>query len=147
MNRHWDRERERRREPRTEGAGMRARMRPGYRLSIIDLSVGGVLVEAARPLRPGSHVDLQLESDARQGVVAARVVRCVVASIHAESGITYHAALSFIETCDWVREALTPGGYGVPGQGSGALALDPVEGDGLPAPGVARPAASARRQK
>ena len=113
---------------------MRARLRPGYRLSIIDLSGAGALVEAARPLRPGSHVDVQFECDERHGQVSARVVRCAVASIDGEA-ITYRAALSFIETCDWVREVLTPAGYGMPGSGPGAIRREPASGDQLPVSG------------
>jgi hypothetical protein len=113
MNRDWDLDR--RREERVAAIGLRARVRPGYRLVIVDLSCTGALVEAGRPLRPGSHVELHLETDARGGMVAARVVRCAVAAIDAESGVTYRAALSFSESCDWVREALTPAGYGIPG--------------------------------
>jgi hypothetical protein len=123
---------ERRREDRVTGAAMRARMRPGHRLVVIDLSARGALVEAARPLRPGSHVDVQLETDARRGMVAARVVRCAVAAIDAESGVTYRAGLSFNDTCDWVREALTPAGHAIHG-GTAGIALQPArEGDLLP---------------
>ena len=121
MNRHRDRDPERRREKRLAGTGLRARVRPGYRLIIIDLSGSGALVEARRPLRPGSYVDLHLESAARGGMVAARVVRCAVAAIDSESGVTYRAALCFNESCDWVREALTPAGSGIPSDAIPAL--------------------------
>ncbi len=132
MNRHRDRDRDRRREERVTAPGMRARARPGYRLIIIDLSSCGALVEAGRPLRPGSHVDVHLETDARRGTVGARVVRCAVIAIDSQSGVTYRAALSFNETCDWVREALTPTEYGVPGHATGASAMAPGSGDPLP---------------
>ncbi|HEX9365171.1 MAG TPA: PilZ domain-containing protein [Vicinamibacterales bacterium] len=115
MNRSRDRAHERRREERVTGAGMRARVRPGNRLIVIDLSARGALVEAGRPLRPGSSVDVLLETEAQRGTVAARVVRCAVAAIDADNGVTYRAALCFNESCDWVREAVTPAGYGVPG--------------------------------
>lgn len=147
MSRDEDCDRDRRRESRTRGAGMRARMRPGYQLSVIDLSVNGALVEAARPLRPGSHVDVQLETDARGAVVSARVTRCVVSAIHAERGITYRAALSFIDTCDWVREARTPEGYPVLDQVSSAPAREAGDGHALPAPGVERQTLSAKSRK
>jgi len=114
MTRHRTRELERRRDDRVSGRGLRARVRPGYRLIIIDLSCSGALVEAGRPLRPGSYVDLHMESEARAAMVAARVVRCAVAAIDSEIGVTYRAALCFSESCDWVREALPPGGHGIP---------------------------------
>jgi hypothetical protein len=134
MNRHRD---DRRGEDRVTGGDLRARMRPGYRLIVIDLSPRGALVEAGRPLRPGSFVEVQLETEARRGMVAARVVRCAVAAIDAESGVTYRAGLSFNDACDWVREALTPEGHavhaGAPGDSSSAAGggdrLPPARGE------------------
>jgi len=108
-------------------------MRPGHRLVVIDLSTRGALVEGGRPLRPGSSVDLQVETDARRGSIAAKVVRCAVAAIDSQSGVTYRAALSFNDACDWVGEALTPAGYAVPGRDGAGLTASPVAGDGLPA--------------
>jgi hypothetical protein len=88
------------------GGRLCARVRPGHRLVVIDLSPRGALVEAHRPLRPGSRVDVHLECDARRGLVAARVLRCSVAAIDAEAGVTYRAALAFNEICDWIRDVL-----------------------------------------
>ena len=132
MSRHRDRDCERRREPRAEGASIRARVRTGHRLTVIDVSPGGALVEAGRALHPGSHVNLYLETDAERRTVPARVVRCAVAAIDAEAGVLYRAALSFIETCEWVREALTPIGYGIHAALVGAAPPADAEGDGLP---------------
>lgn len=123
---------DRRREDRVTGGALRARMRPGHRLIVIDLSARGALVEGGRPLRPGSHVDVLLETDARRTTVAARVVRCAVAAIDAESGVTYRAGLSFNEACDWVREALTPAGHALHGDAAGSSAMPAGEGELLP---------------
>jgi len=123
---------ERRRDERVSGRGLRARVRPGYRLLIIDLSCSGALVEAGRPLRPGSYVDLHLESEARAAMVAARVVRCAVAAIDSEIGVTYRAALCFNESCDWVREALPPGGHGIPPEPADEGAGSTAGGDRIP---------------
>jgi len=130
MSRHRDADR--RREHRVTGAAMHARLRPGYRLIVIDLSACGALVEGGRPLRPGSHVDVQLETDARRGMIAARVVRCVVAAIDSESGVTYRAGLSFNAACDWIREALTLGVHTVPDDVAGVARPAPSAGDRLP---------------
>jgi hypothetical protein len=92
---------------------MRARVRAGHRLTVIDMSPGGALVEVERALRPGSRVDVHLETDELHGTVSARVVRCAVVAIDSHAGITYRAALAFIETCDLVREALTHSGCAV----------------------------------
>ncbi|HXT30191.1 MAG TPA: hypothetical protein VN716_12945 [Vicinamibacterales bacterium] len=105
--------RERRKEPRSAGGGMRARARPGHRLVVIDVSPRGALVEAMRPLRPGSHLEVQLESSVRSTMLRARVLRCAVAALDA-SGVTYRAALAFSESCDWLREATTPTGNALP---------------------------------
>ena len=105
---------DRRREGRVPGQGVRARVRPGHRLQVVDVSSRGALVEGQRPLRPGSRVEVHLESDTRGSTVAASVTRCLVSAIDPEGGVTYRAALSFTDSCDWVREAATRTGYGVP---------------------------------
>jgi hypothetical protein len=92
---------------------MRARARPGHRLVVIDVSCRGALVEAGRPLRPGSHLEVQLETDTRTTMLRARVVRCIVAALDA-SGVTYRAALAFSDSCDWLREVSTHRGNAVP---------------------------------
>jgi hypothetical protein len=95
------------------GRGVRARVRFGHRLVVVDVSARGALVEGQCPLRPGSRVEVQLESEARGPMVAARVTRCLVSAIDPECGVTYRAALAFADSCDWVREAATRPGYGV----------------------------------
>ena len=115
------------------GRGVRARVRLGHRLVILDMSPRGALVEGQHPLRPGSRIEVHLESDARRDMVAARVTRCGVIAIDPESGVTYRAALSFNESCEWVREAATHRGYGLPaGDGAGPSG----NGDELPVVGM-----------
>ena len=98
---------DRRREARVRTSLVRARVRPGHRVVVVDVSCTGALVEAGCQLRPGSHVDVHLENDHRRQVVGADVMRCSVATIDPSSGITYRAALSFTERCEWVRETAT----------------------------------------
>jgi hypothetical protein len=98
---------------------------------VIDLSACGVLVEAVRPLRPGANVDVQLETDAHRGSIAALVVRCAVAAIDSES-ITYRAALSFTESCEWVREGLTQAGHELPWQAGDGSPIPAGSGNLLP---------------
>ena len=143
MNHHRERDSERRREPRAGGAGMQARVRPGHRVTVIDLSARGALIEAARALRPDSNVDVYLEADTQRRTVSARVVRCAVAAIDPEAGVTYRAALSFIQSCEWVREALAKAGYWVHGPRAGSAA----NGDGLPATRDETPGAPRKRPK
>lgn len=111
---------------------MRARVRPGHRLTLIDVSPGGALVEVERALRPGARVDVHLETDAQRWTVSARVVRCAVAAIDAEAGITYRAALAFIDSCEWMREALTPAGYLMRAPMAGAAVSTTADGEALP---------------
>ena len=132
MTRHRDHSQDRRREPRRSDTGIRGRVRPGYRLIIIDVSSSGALVEAGRPLRPGSFIDVHLETDVRRGILAARVLRCAVAAIDSESGVTYRAALSFNESSDWVREALTHVGYDLHCGASAVSSPASGQGEGLP---------------
>ena len=105
---------ERRREARVSGPGVRARVRPGHHLVVLDVSAGGALVEAACQLRPGSRIEVHLENENRRHLITARVTRCEVGAIDPHAGITYRAALSFAESCDWVRERPTPEGNSVP---------------------------------
>ena|SRR3954468_3998080 len=125
--------RERRAEARVPADGVRARVRLGNSLVILDVNSRGALVEGQNPLRPGSRIEVQFESDLRRDMVAARVVRCGVVAIHPESGVTYRAALCFSETCDWVREVATHGGYRMPAE------VAPLIGaTGASIPGVSR---------
>ena len=50
----------------------RATLRPGCPVRLVDLSAGGALLEASRPLRPGARVHLQLVTAARTFALAAR---------------------------------------------------------------------------
>jgi hypothetical protein len=84
-------------------AAMRAVLRPGRSVSLVNLSAGGALVESQRPLRPGSSVHLQVIASDRSIGVAARVLRCAVAAIDAE-GVQYRGALMFQERCETLWE-------------------------------------------
>ena len=101
------RKQDRRRDTRITASGVRARVRPGHRLVVVDMSSSGALVEGGCQLRPGSHIDVHLENEHRRQMVGANVTRCTVATIDPHAGITYRTALSFTERCDWVRETTT----------------------------------------
>jgi len=105
---------DRRQEPRVAGGGVCARIRLGHRLLVIDVSTSGALVEGPCPLRPGARVEVQLDTEIRGSMIAARVTRCVVSAIDPDAGVTYRSALAFAESCDWVREATTLAGYQEP---------------------------------
>ena len=101
---------ERRTEARFRGevlAGARATVRPGCHVTLVDLSRGGALVEAARPLRPGARVHLQLQRGTRTFLVAAHVVRCAVFALGGDEGVVYRGAMRFEECCEELWEAPT----------------------------------------
>jgi len=108
---------ERRRAGRRRPDGLLARVRPGHRVVVVDVSAGGALLEAARPLRPGADVEVQFEHANQRLRIGGTVVRCGVTAIDPERGPTYRAAVSFNESFEWVREEATHGGYRLPGQG------------------------------
>jgi hypothetical protein len=88
----------RRREPRLPAAALppiEATLRPGYVVSVVDISRSAAQVETTRPLRPGArvHVRLVLGDDVR--AVGAVVLRCAVYAIHAGAGVLYRSALRF----------------------------------------------------
>jgi hypothetical protein len=85
----------------------RATLRPGCIVFLVDLSAGGALVEASRPLRPGARVHLQLITGTRTFALAARVLRCAVWSLEPYNGVTYRGALEFEERCEVFWETAT----------------------------------------
>ena len=79
----------------------RATLRPGHLIVLVDVSAGGALVQAARPLRPGARVHVQLATPWRTWALAAHVLRCAVWALHPDRGVTYQAALKFDQRCEW----------------------------------------------
>lgn len=95
-------------------AGTQAILRPGYAVSLVDLSSGGALIQGPRPLRPGARVHLQLLTGTRRLGIAAHVMRCSVASLDSRQGVQYRGALKFDHRCDAIWETSTLDGYLVP---------------------------------
>ena len=58
-------------------AGTQAILRPGYAVSLVDLSSGGALIQGPRPLRPGARVHLQLAQ--REPTAGDRRAMCCAA--------------------------------------------------------------------
>jgi hypothetical protein len=105
---------ERRRTERKRSSGLSARVRPGDRVAVIDVSDGGALLEATRALRPGAGVEVQFERPDGRRRVSATVLRCGVSALDPHRGPTYRAAVSFDSPLDWARETGTPRGHDVP---------------------------------
>ena len=111
-------------------ADTKAILRPGYAVSLVDLSSGGALIQGPRPLRPGARVHLQLQTGAKRLGLAAHVLRCSVASLDAGNGVQYRGALRFDHRCESLWEESSLAGYLLPlDDGEGGEG----EGQGLPA--------------
>lgn len=110
-------------------AGTQAILRPGYAVSLVDLSSGGALIQGPRPFMPGARVHLQLLTGTRRLGIAAHVLRCSVASLDSRQGVQYRGALRFDHRCDALWEASTLDGYLVPLE---EPPVAPGEGHGLP---------------
>ncbi len=96
----------------------RATLRPGCEVRLVDVSASGALVQAARPLRPGARVLLQLAIDDRNVSLSAHVLRCAVWALDALAGATYRGALKFEHRCEWMGEPRTQPGSLLPSQGT-----------------------------
>jgi hypothetical protein len=83
--------------PNFGGRIARATLRPGCPVMVVDVSPGGVLIEAGRPLRPGARVHLHIATPERGFTLPALVLRCSVWSIGqgAGEGVLYRGALQF----------------------------------------------------
>lgn len=110
-------------------APSRATLRPGCIVALVDLSAGGALVHAQRPLRPGAQVHLQVVTTARTFAVAAQILRCAVWSLDPRDGVIYRGALEFQHRCEGLWAETTRLGSGVPESGA---AHDGRDGKRLP---------------
>jgi hypothetical protein len=114
-------------------ANTQAVLRPGYAVSLVDLSYSGALIQGPRPLRPGARVYLQLTTGTRRWGIVATVLRCSVASLDPRHGVQYRGALKFDHRCEALWEAGTLDGYLFPSVNSGAdRTLTEAPGQSLP---------------
>jgi hypothetical protein len=74
-----------------------ALLRPGQDILVVNLSVGGALVESATRMMPGTRTELQLIGSTRQ-VVRGRIERCRVARLEP---LRYEGAIVFDERLEW----------------------------------------------
>ena len=84
--------------PRVE---IRATMRPGCIVVLVDVSASGALVQAARPLRPGARVHLVVVTASRRISTVATVLRCAVWSLVGSDGVIYRGAMRFDQAVEW----------------------------------------------
>ena len=133
---------DRRRDPRIGHpalAGTEVILRPGYAVSLVDLSAGGALIQGPRPLRPGARVHLQLVTGTRRLVLSGHILRCSVSALDSPQGVQYRGAVQFDDRCESLWENVALDGYLVPGEdrattqpgGHGIPAVRPVADDGI----------------
>lgn len=91
-----------------------ATLRPGCVVHVVDLSAGGALVQASRPLRPGARLHFHLVLRDRSFGLVAHVLRCGVWALDERQGITYRGALQFETRCELFRETETQIGSDLP---------------------------------
>lgn len=96
---------------------VRATLRPGCEVRVVDVGPGGALVQGERPLRPGARVHMQVVTSARAFTLTARVLRCAVWTLHPLDGVSYRGALQFDDQCEPFWEPGTRGGAGLPETG------------------------------
>jgi hypothetical protein len=75
------------------------RLRAGRDVQALDVSDGGVLVEGASRLLPGTHVDVHVIARDGRVLVRSRVVRAKVTAI-SPSEVLYRCALAFDHIVD-----------------------------------------------
>ena len=80
-------------------------IRPGQRVTLINISSRAALIESAARLRPGAHTEMQLADAATRATVKGRLDRCYVAALEP---IRYRGVLIFDQCVDVGRNA--PGG-------------------------------------
>ena len=94
---------ERRRSSRFDAAllvHLKATLRPGNAVVLVNLATGGALVHSMRPLRPGGRLHVQIAGGTHVVRIAAHVLRCGVAGLSATNGAVYAGALKFDRECD-----------------------------------------------
>ena len=89
-----------------------ARIRPGRDACLIDVCLGGALIETVYRLLPGVSIELHLATVERCVAMRGQVLRCAVARLRA-SGVWYRGAISFDRRLCWLLD-IGDLGYPIP---------------------------------
>ncbi len=106
-----DESQDRRKHPRVRVAGRtKGRVTAIYDAILLDISLGGALVEHSEPVRPGTASWLDLDLPGTRVRLRCRVVRSRVSrpemQADGERALIYHTGLEFIDTSDDTQQAL-----------------------------------------
>lgn len=77
----------------------------GPRVTLVNISTTGALIEGRERLKPGDEVKLIFEGGFSPSVVASRVVRMSVAGIDPDGAIRFHVGLAFLSPIDLPAQA------------------------------------------
>jgi len=77
-----------------------ARIRPGHRAHLVDVSAAGALIETSYRLLPGASVELHLETDTTHTRIRGRVLRCAVVRVR-PAAVCYQGAIAFDRHLPW----------------------------------------------
>jgi hypothetical protein len=80
-----------------------ARVRPGHRARVIDVSAGGALIETSHRLLPGTVVELHVERGSEHTRVRGRVLRCAVVKVR-PTWVCYRGAIGFERHLPWLLD-------------------------------------------
>ena len=78
---------------------VRAKLRTGGALTVLNVSSYGILAESRDRLLPGRNIDVHIVTTAGRQLVRAKVTRAYVQQLTAE-GVWYRAALGFDQPID-----------------------------------------------
>jgi len=96
-----DRRRHARQPPGEAVRDLGARLRSGHDIAVMNVSGGGLLIETASRMLPGSRVEVVLPSPDGSAVAGGRVLRAWVAGVHGDDGVRYRAAIQFDRESSW----------------------------------------------
>jgi PilZ domain-containing protein len=77
-----------------------ARVRPGHRAHLVDVSAAGALIETSYRLLPGASLELHLETESTHTRIRGRVLRCAVVRVR-PSCVCYRGAIAFDHSLPW----------------------------------------------
>ena len=91
--------------------------------SLVDISLGGALIEHAQVVRPGTMSSLDLDLQGKKLRVKCRVARSVVDRIEAqpdgEQALIYHTGLEFLQPCEETQRLINDYIQSITGNGTG----------------------------